>query len=133
MDKIINHVTCRSASVLTISMEKLVSQAAKQMRDNKLSALVVVNGKENWGIITETDLSRKIIADDLDPKKTKVKFVMSKPIVTIDSQLTMISAFVKMGDNGIRNIAVSKEDKIIGILTVKDFVTYYTEKYGPKK
>lgn len=133
MDEIKNNVPYVDESVFTITAEAYAKEAAEKMRDNKLGALIVVKGGENWGMLTETDLARKIVADGLDPKQTKVKFIMNKPIVTIDGNLTMMAAFVKMGKHGIRHIAVTEGETIMGILSVKNFVTYYTNKYGKKK
>jgi signal-transduction protein with cAMP-binding, CBS, and nucleotidyltransferase domain len=103
------------------------------MRDNQLGSLIVVGGGENLGIVTETDLSRKIVAEGLNPKETKVKFIMSKPIISIDGDSSMMEAFVIMGANNIRNVAVTEDGLTMGILSIKNFVSYYTKKFSAKK
>ena len=118
---------------LNILPEATVVEAAKKMRDKKLSALIVAGGGQNLGIITETDISRKIVAEELSPKETKVKFIMAKPIITIQSDSSMMSAFLKMGSHNIRHVAVTEDNLVMGILTINDFVGYYTKKFGTKK
>ncbi|MDA0691899.1 MAG: CBS domain-containing protein [Nitrospinae bacterium] len=129
MDKVKDHVAYMDESILSISAEASAAEAAKKMRDSKLSSLIVVKGGENWGIVTETDLSRKIIAEELNPKETKVKFIMNKPIVAIDSDSTMMKAFVKMGNHNIRHLAVTEDDLIIGVLSINNFISYYKQKF----
>jgi signal-transduction protein with cAMP-binding, CBS, and nucleotidyltransferase domain len=122
MDKVKDNVVYMDESFLNIRAEDSALEAAKKMRENKLDALLVVKGGERIGIVTETDLSRKIVAEELNPKETKVKFIMTNPIVSIDSESSMIEAFVKMGAQGIRNIAVTEEGLTMGILSIKNFV-----------
>lgn len=44
-----------------------------------------------------------------------------------------MSALLIMGSNNIRHIAVTEDDLIMGILSMNNFVTYYTKKFGTKK
>ena len=132
MDLVGDNVVYMDEANLNILPEATVVEAAKKMRDKKLSALIVAGGGQNLGIITETDLSRKIVAEELNPKETKVKFIMAKPIITVESDSLMMSAFLKMGSHKIRHIAVTEDDLVMGILTMSDFVGYYTKKFGKK-
>ena len=132
MDLVKDNVVYMDESNLNILPEATVVEAAKKMRDKKLGALIVSGGGQNLGIITETDLSRKVVAEELNPKDTKVKFVMAKPIISIESSSSMMSAFLKMGSNQIRHVAVTEDDLVMGILSMKDFVNYYTKKFGGK-
>ncbi|MBC8282766.1 MAG: CBS domain-containing protein [Nitrospinae bacterium] len=132
MDLVKDNVVYMDESNLSILPEATVVEAAKKMRDKKLGALIVAGGGQNLGIITETDLSRKVVAEELNPKTTKVKFVMAKPIITIESSSSMMSAFLKMGSHQIRHVAVTEDDLVMGILSMQDFVSYYTKKFGGK-
>lgn len=133
MDLVKDNVVYMDESNLNILPEASVVEAAQKMRDKKLGALIVAGGGQNLGIITETDLSRKIVAEELNPKETKVKFIMAKPIISIESSSSMMSAFLKMGTHHIRHVAVTEDDLVMGILSMKDFVTYYTKKFGGKE
>ena len=132
MDLVKDNVVYMDEANLNILPEATVVEAAKKMRDKKLSALIVAGGGQNLGIITETDLSRKIVAEELNPKETKVKFIMAKPIISIESDNSMMSAFLKMGSHNIRHVAVTEDNLVMGILTINDFVGYYTKKFGKK-
>jgi signal-transduction protein with cAMP-binding, CBS, and nucleotidyltransferase domain len=133
MDKVKDNVAYMDEAFFNILGEASALEAAKKMRDNQLGSLIVVGGGENLGTVTETDLSRKIVAEGLNPKETKVKFIMSKPIISIDGDSSMMEAFVIMGANNIRNVAVTEDGLTMGILSIKNFVSYYTKKFGAKK
>ena len=133
MDKVKDNVAYMDEAFFNIRAEAPALEAAKKMRDNKLGSLIVVGGGEDLGIVTETGLSRKIVAEGLNPKETKVKFIMSKPIISIDGDASMMEAFVIMGDHGIRNVAVTEDGLTMGILSIKNFVSYYTKKFSAKK
>jgi len=133
VDKVKDNVAYVDEAFFNIRGEATAVEAAKKMRDNKLGALIVVGGGEDLGIVTETDLSRKIVADELSPKETKVKFIMTKPIISIEGESSMMDAFVLMGNHNIRNIAVTEEGTTMGILSIKNFVSYYTKKFGANK
>ena len=132
MDLVKDNVVYMDEANLNILPEATVVEAAKKMRDKKLSALIVAGGGQNLGVITETDLSRKIVAEELNPKDTKVKFIMAKPIISSESDNSMMSAFLKMGSHNIRHVAVTEDNLVMGILTINDFVGYYTKKFGKK-
>ena len=111
MDQVKDNVKYIDESNFCINTDAKVTQAAKQMLEKNLSALIVVAGGENWGVITETDISRKIVADELNPKETKVKFIMAKPIISIESNMSMMSAFLLMGSHKIRHVAVTEDTR----------------------
>ncbi len=85
VDKVKDNVDYVDEAFFNILSEATALEAAKKMRDNKLGALIVVGGGENLGIVAETDFSRKIMAEGLNPKETKVKFIMTKPIIRAKS------------------------------------------------
>lgn len=133
VDKVKDNVAYVDESNFNIRGEASTLEAAKKMVESKLDALIVTGSGENLGIVTETDLSRKVVAEELNPKETKVKFIMTNPIISIDSDSTMMEAFLTMGTHNIRHIAVTEDGIIMGILSIKNFISYYTKKFGAKK
>lgn len=117
-------------SILSIDADASVLEAAKKMRNNKVGSLLV-NQKETYaGVITEGDLTRKVIAEDLSHKETKVSDVMSTPIISVDYETSMVDTFFRMRQNNIRHIAITEKKEIVGVLSLKDFATYYINKYA---
>lgn len=103
-----------------ISFGASVSSAAKIMnRKNRGTILIEKNGKI-IGIITERDLLRKIVAKDRDPKEVHVEDIMSKPLITIDSEKSITEAEDLMNKNKIRALPVKRNGKIMGIVHMRD-------------
>ncbi|PIR00862.1 MAG: hypothetical protein COV66_03270 [Nitrospinae bacterium CG11_big_fil_rev_8_21_14_0_20_45_15] len=84
------------------------------------------------GIVTEGDISRRVIAQIKQPIDVQVEAIVSKPIITIESNQLMVTAFLTMEQYGIRHIAVSENKKIIGMLSIRDFSKYYIRKFSKR-
>jgi len=81
------------------------------------------------GILTETDLSRKVVAKRLDPVTTMVSSVMTKPILSMDRYMPVKEAEEFMKKKKIRHLAVTEGDEIVGILSLKDLVSCYSKSF----
>jgi CBS domain-containing protein len=101
--------------------------AVEEMYKNKIGALLIKENKGFVGIFTKTDWMQLFLARDCDPHKVKVGDVMSSPIVTIDRNESLSKATELIEEKKIRHIAVTEEDKIVGMLSVKDLQSYYLQ------
>ena len=72
-----------TTNVITIDANRTVLEAAKLMHQQDVGDLVVMEGVEAKGIVTERDLVRRVMAMK-KPFDTKVSDVMSDPLITID-------------------------------------------------
>jgi len=118
-----------SSPVKSIDSELTVQEAAQQMHATNVGSVLVRIYDKYVGILTETDLSRKIVAKGLNPEKTMVSSVMTKPILSMDRYMPVIEAEKFMKEKNIRHLAVTEEDKIVGILSVKDLVSCYSKSF----
>lgn len=117
-------------SILSVNPNATVTEAAKQMADNHVAALLIKDANKCLGIVTDLDFTYKVIAKDLDPKITKITDVMSHPLITLDCEQSMIEAFKTMRKNNIRHLILTENKKLAGILSIKDFANYYNYKFG---
>ena len=114
----------------TIFISSSSQDAAKKMRDKDVSSLVVTdNNKKPIGILTERDLVRKICAYDINSRDVLIKDILSSPLLTIDSKLSLEEAANAMIHNKVRHLLVvdSTIDRPIGIITATDFASYLKE------
>ncbi len=118
-----------SSPVKSIDSELTVQEAAQQMHAKNVGSVLVRIHDKYVGILTETDLSQKIVAKGLDPETTMVSSVMTKPILSMDRYMPIIEAEEFMKEKNIRHLAVTEEDKIVGILSVKDLVSCYSKSF----
>ena len=118
-----------SSPVLSINSELTVQEAGRQMHGKKVGALLVRANDKYVGILTETDLTRKVIAKGLNPETTLVSAIMTKDILSIDRYMPLEEAEGFMKSKNIRHLAVTEADEIVGILSVKDLVACYSKSY----
>ena len=75
------------------------------------------------GIVTLTDLVKRVVAKGLDPKRTKLFSLMSKPLISMGHHMPRTEANDLMFTKKIKHLAVTREGSIVGILTNKDMIT----------
>ncbi len=118
-----------SSPVISIDSELTVQEAAQQMHAKNVGSVLVRIYDKYVGILTETDLSRKVVAKRLNPETTMVSSVMTKPILTMDRYMPVKEAEEFMKKKNIRHLAVTEEGEIVGILSVKDLVACYSKSF----
>lgn len=97
-----------------------IREAAKIMAKHHIGALLVTKRDKLEGILTERDLSVKIVAGGMDPDKTKVSQIMTKNPETVSPDDTALSALEKMKARGFRHLPVVDKDRIVGMVSVRD-------------
>lgn len=115
--------------VLSTDIESTVQEAALIMTANNIGSLLVKKFDECMGIVTETDLTRKVLGKGLSPESTPISEIMASPVLSLDRYLPIEEANRFMHKNKIRHLGVTEEDKIVGILSVKDLVSYFSKDF----
>lgn len=118
-----------SKEVATICPDEIVISAAKIMSDNKISCLVVMDQGNIAGIITETDVLRRVGNKGKDSYRTKLSRIMSSPVESVSSDLSVLEASKIMGVKHIKRLPIMDEGKLVGIVTQTDLVRALTS-YG---
>ncbi|MBW8064672.1 MAG: CBS domain-containing protein [Nitrospira sp.] len=116
----------------TIAHHVPIREVAKRMRDERVGALFVEQNGELVGIVTETDVVRRAVAEDLDLGSLKAQSIMTVPIVTIESIRTVQDAHDMMGDLGVRHLGVTEQGKLVGVVSVRDLLVYFKRVSEPK-
>ena len=113
----------------TISPSDTAQEAAKKMRDKKVSSLVVTDVEDKpIGIVTERDLVRQVCTKAINSNDVIVHRIMSSPLATIDANSSIEVAADIMIQNKVRHLLVVDENKLLGIITPSDFTGYLKEK-----
>jgi CBS domain-containing protein len=103
-----------------INPELTVLDAAKLMKKRRIGNVLVVQNKLPVGILTESDIIKKVVSEAKNPKDIQIKDVMSTPVIIIDSFVTLEEAMKTMGKCNVRRLPVVENDELIGIITQKD-------------
>ena len=112
-----------STSFARIDGDETIYRAAVAMQKSGSTEAVVVKGGEPVGIITERDIIYKVVAAGLPPQQVKAKDVMTSPIETIEESSKVLDAISKMSKLGVRRLGVTKNAKLVGLVTQKAMVS----------
>lgn len=121
-----------ATAIATIRSEEFVVVAAQRMREKRLGSLLAMEAGELVGIVTESDVVRKVLAPNQDAGKTRVSTVMSSPLLSIDVNRTIRDASAVMAERGVRHLAVSDNGKIVGVLSIRDLVKMVSVRDRPR-
>jgi len=113
--------------VLTINPEDTIVNAAERMLENRIHALLVTKEDKPIGIISSYDLLLVMSISDYFDKNTKVLDVMVKDLVTVEPEDDIGSALEKMIEYNIRRLAVVKDGKLVGVLSLVDLVLGFVD------
>ena len=92
--------------VLQIEAEASVHEAVKQMVAANVASLLVSEGGEITGIITERDYLRRVTAEGRTDEGTSVREIMSSPLIVVTPQTSIDECMALMTDRRIRHIPV---------------------------
>jgi signal-transduction protein with cAMP-binding, CBS, and nucleotidyltransferase domain len=105
-----------------VSYENDLSSVAKEMASQEVGSLLVMKDGEVVGIITETDIVRRVLARNLDLASTHAEEIMSYPVFSLDEEELLEKAHQAMGEHNIRHILVTRGDKPVGVISVRNIL-----------
>jgi CBS domain-containing protein len=111
---------------VTVDRDTDVRKAAQVMRDRNIGSLFITRDKDIIGILTDTDLVRRVVAVGADAAKTPVEQIMSAPILTIEENKTLLDANDMMAVHHLRHLGVTRNGKLVGMISVRDLVVFLT-------
>ena len=112
--------------IVKVDRDVSVKTAAEMMRDNGIGSIFITSGEEIIGILTDTDLVRRVVAAGADPLITTVEKIMSAPIASIEGNRTLLDANDLMAKQHIRHLGITKDGQMVGMISVRDLVVFLT-------
>ena len=109
-------------TLITVNKSTTALQIAKMMQQGGIGTVIVKEGENPVGIVTDRDFATKIAANNLS-FDTPVEKIMSTPLITINHNEPISAAAQRMTSKKIRKLAVTENGKIVGIITSTDLVT----------
>ena len=119
-----NLIRMGSKPPLTVSPDEFVVELTRAMTERNVAAASVLDRTTLIGIVTERDVVQKVVAAARDPKRTRVRDVMTSPAVSIGMKTTVNEAAALMRQNHFRHLVVVDDEKsVVGILAQR-YVLY---------
>ena len=108
--------------VVVATKDISVKESARIMAKLRIGSLVILENEKIIGIITESDIIRKIVATGNDPAGTLVEQIMTKDVITADAETDIEDACQMMVNHGIKRLPVLQDGKLVGIITTTDII-----------
>jgi len=121
--KLVQHLLDRKGTeLISIVQDASVFDAIKLMADRGIGSLLVMDGSDLRGIVTERDYARKVIVKGRSSESTEVGEIMSTDLVTATSRQTVNECMTLMTDRRIRHLPIVDDDVVVGVISIGDLV-----------
>jgi len=97
-----------------------VLEAARIMKANKIGGVIIAEINHPIGILTESDIIKKVVCEGKNAQDVIVEEVMSSPIVVTEPYISLQEALKIMGKCNIRRLPVIENNTLVGIITQRD-------------
>ena len=123
-----------TSPVVTVPASMSIEDALHLMREKKIHSVVVEPDRPGaaYGIMTQRDVLRKVVAADRPLFNVTVGDLMSSPLITVSPDTTIKQCSIIMLDANIRRAVVMKSGKLVGIVSDTDIFQSVEERgWGP--
>jgi IMP dehydrogenase len=92
------------------------------MSAQRIGALLVMNGSEVVGIVTERDYARKVALKSRKSRRTPVRDIMTSPVVCVARDQTSEDCMALMAQHQFRHLPVIENGRVLGMVSIRDLV-----------
>ena len=117
----------KGCDIHSIAPEAPVLDAIRIMADHGIGALLVMQGEQLLGVVSERDYARKVILMGRSSNDTAVSHIMSAPVLTVNADQSVHECMRIMTEHRIRHLPVVEGDHVIGVLSIGDLVRAVVE------
>jgi CBS domain-containing protein len=124
MDRLSEILDEKGKDVLQIEADASVFEAVRRMVEANVGSLLVTEGGDIIGIVTERDYLRRVTLEGRTDKETAVREIMSSPVIVVTPQTTIDECMALMTDRRIRHLPVVDGGEVVGIVSIGDVVKF---------
>ncbi len=118
--------------VLKVEAGTSVLEAAKLMVAAHVGSLLVTDGGEVSGIVTERDYLRRVTFEGRSDRETAVREIVSTPLIVATPETTIDECKELMTDRRVRHVPVVEGADVIGIVSIGDIVKFELKQQSSK-
>lgn len=108
--------------LVTVQAGTSVAEAAKVMNARHVGSVFIEQNKRLVGIVTESDIVRKVVGENKPAHGVSVESIMSSPVISLDERRQITEAADMMQQHHTRHLGVVKAGAIVGVLSVRDLL-----------
>ena len=114
----------KGGEVLKVDAEASVFEAVQLMVEKNVGSLLVTEGGDITGIVTERDYLRRVTLEGRTDLETPVREITSSPLIVASPETTVDECMALMTDRRIRHVPVVEEGSVIGVVSIGDLVKF---------
>jgi len=119
VSQLLNH---KGRVIHSIAPDAPVLDAIRLMADHRIGALLVMQGEQLIGVVSERDYARKVILKGHSSNEVPVRQIMSAPVLTVRADQSVHECMHIMTENRIRHLPVVDANGVIGVISIGDLV-----------
>jgi CBS domain-containing protein len=112
----------------SIGASASVVEAARLMREEHIGSLPITDDEQLVGMITDRDITTRVVAEAADPKMTSVRDVYSQDIISVEPDEDLEEALLLMARHQVRRLPVVENGRLVGIVAQADIALGKNEK-----
>ena len=121
--KLVKHLLdAKGRRVVSIKPDASVLDAVKLMADEGIGSVVVMEGEELKGIVTERDYARKVIIKGRSSESTPIADIMTPDVKTTTPEATVDTCMALMHSLNCRHLPVLEDGKVVAMISSRDLV-----------
>jgi len=105
---------------VTVPASATVIEAAKQMKAQDIGDVIVLDDGQLCGVVTDRDIVVRVLADGMDPQRTRLSEVCSRDVATLPSTASVDDAVQIMREWAIRRLPVVDDRRPVGMVSLGD-------------
>jgi CBS domain-containing protein len=115
-------LSAKGADVWAVGPDDHVIEALRLMADKNVGAVLVLDGGEVKGILSERDYARKVILHGKTSQQTPVREIMTSRVVYVRPDQTTDECMALMTRMKIRHLPVMEEGRVVGVISIGDVI-----------
>jgi CBS domain-containing protein len=112
----------KGQEVWSIHPEASVFEALSLMAEKNIGALLVMEGAKPVGVFSERDYARKVILQGKTSRETRVREIMTSPVIAVSIHQTIEACMSLMTEKHIRHLPVVENNQVVGVISIGDVV-----------
>jgi CBS domain-containing protein len=112
----------------SIGASASVVEAARLMREEHIGSLPITDDKELVGMVTDRDITMRVVAEAADPQKTSVEDIYSRQLISVEPDKDLEEALQLMARHQVRRLPVVENGRLVGIVAQADIALSENEK-----
>jgi CBS domain-containing protein len=111
---------------VAVSPDSTIAEAARRMSAHGVSSLLVTDGEDLCGIVTDRDLRNRVLAQGLDPAGPVSAIMTAEPLTLVASS-PVLEGILAMAGRGIHHLPLMRDGRVVGMVTTRDLMSLQTQ------